>query len=120
MAIRDTIRSWLGIDGRIRDLLRQELAARSLPSATEVQALRDRVDELEKKLGKLEKKHKMTIGTLQASSAQLMGVHDTLDGLKSAVAKATQQATTASTTAESVADGLEAVEEQLAALTEND
>lgn len=120
MAIRETIRSWLGIDGRIRDLLRQELGARSLASATEVQTLRERVDALEKALAKLDKKHKMTVGTLQASSAQLMGVHDSLDALKSAVAKASNQATTANNTAESVADGLEAVEEQLAALSAND
>jgi chromosome segregation ATPase len=118
MAIRDTIRTWLGIDSSIREALRRELAARSLPSATEVESLRTQVAELEATVAKLDKKVKMTMGSVQASTAQLMGVHQTLDALGPAVAKATQQATRANSTAESTADGLDGVEEQLAALLE--
>lgn len=118
MAIREHIRNWLGIDGTIRDAIRQEFATRSLPSATEVESLRSTVQDLATRLDKLEKKQKMTMGTLQASSAQLMGVHATLDKLGPAVAKASQHATRASSTAESTADGLDVVEEQLAALME--
>ncbi|MCB9678598.1 MAG: hypothetical protein H6737_26080 [Alphaproteobacteria bacterium] len=109
MALRDAIRNWLGVDGRIRDQLRKELAARSLPSATEVDELRKRVDDLEKKL-------KMTMGSVQASGAQLMGLHTAVDQAKAAAGQASQLATTAKTTAEATADGLEGVEEQLAAL----
>ena len=109
MGLRDTIRNWLGVDGRIRDLLRTEFAARSLPSATEVEELRARVDSLDKKL-------KMTMGSVQASGAQLMGLHDAVDKVRSQTAQATQLATTARSTAESAVDGVASVEERLAAL----
>ncbi|MEZ4322449.1 MAG: hypothetical protein R3F61_33590 [Myxococcota bacterium] len=109
MSLRDSIRNWLGVDGRIRDLLRTELAARSLPSATEVEELRNRIDALDKKL-------KMTMGSVQASSAQLMGLHTAVDQAKAGAGQAAQLATTAKTTAEATADGLEGVEEQLAVL----
>ncbi len=111
MALRDRIRNWLGVDGRIRDVLRSELGSRSLAQASEVDALREQVEKLEKKL-------KMTMGSVQASGAQLMGLHDAIDKARAEAAKAGQHATTARTTAESTADGLEAVEEQLAALEE--
>jgi len=109
MALRDTIRNWLGVDGRIRDLLRTEFAARSLPSATEVEELRGRVDALDKKL-------KMTMGSVQASGAQLMGLHDAVDKARSQAAQANQLATSARSTAESAVDGVDSLEERLAAL----
>ncbi len=112
MGIRDGIRNWLGVDGRIRDLLRAEFASRSLPQATEVEELRARVADLEKKL-------KMTMGTLQASSAQLMGLHSAVDQVKAQASQVGQVATTAKTTAEATADGLLGAEEQIAALMKN-
>lgn len=111
--LRDAIRNWLGIDERIRDHLRREFAARATPpQASEVEALRQRVESLEKKL-------KMTMGSVQASGAQVMGLTNALDDVRKVTAQAAQNATTAKSTAESIADGLEAVEESVARLMEN-
>lgn len=110
--VRDAIRNWLGVDERIRDILRRELAARALPQASEVEELRQKVEALEKKL-------KMTMGSMQASGAQVMGLTNALDEVRKTTAQAAQNATTAKSTAESVADGLEAVEVKLERLMEN-
>jgi uncharacterized coiled-coil DUF342 family protein len=115
MGLRERLRDWLGVDGRIRDLVRGELAARSLAQASEVEALREQVQAAEARVASLEKKVKMTMGSVQASGAQLMGLHDALDKARAEAAQASQHATTARATAESVADGLEALEAQLAA-----
>lgn len=116
MGLRDQLRNWLGVDGRIRDLVRSELAARSLAQASEVEGLRQQVDTLTEQVEKLDKKLKMTMGSVQASGAQLMGLHDAVDKARAQAAQASQHATTARSTAESTADGLEAVEAQLATL----
>lgn len=110
--LRQAIRNWLGVDERIRDVIRRELAARALPQASEVEAL-------EKRVASLEKKMKMTMGSMQASGAQVMGVTNALDDVRRNTAQALQVATTAKSTAESAADGLEAVEEQIERLKEN-
>ncbi len=115
MAFRDRIRSWLGVDQRIRALLRQELASRAFPQASEVQTLRERLDAMEKQLEKIEKKQKMVVGTVQAAGAEHARLHDAVESLHSTVAKANQRADAALRTAESVADGLESLEERLVA-----
>ena len=118
MALRSKIRSWLGIDDRIRDLIRESMAGRSVAQASEVETLRTQVEELSKQVEKLSKKLKMTMGSVQASTAELMGVHSKVDAVGPESKKALQQATIARNTAESTADGLEALEAQIAALSE--
>ncbi len=75
--------------------------------------------EINSELADLEKKLKMTMGTLQASSAQLMGLHTAVDQVKAQTAQVGQIATTAKATAEASADGVLGVEEQVAALMQN-
>lgn len=106
MSLRRRVLEWLDVDGRIRELIRADAAARATPSASEVDALRERVDAAEKKL-------KMTMGSVQASSTQLMALHDGVDAARSEAGQARQIATTARSTAESVAEGLEALEHRL-------
>lgn len=109
MSFRERVRTWLGIDARVRDILRAELAGRPDPEPS-LQAMSERIDALEKKL-------KMTMGSVQASSTQLMSLHDAVDKARAQAAQATQQATTARATAEAVAEGLEALESRVAAPT---
>ena len=117
MALRATIRSWLGIDERIRDVVRERLATAA--SAQDVAALQTRIDELATEVEKLSKKQKMTIGSVQAATSDLMGIHTLMDRMGPEAKKAIQQATIARNTAESTADGLEALESQVAALSES-
>lgn len=66
------------------------------------------VNDLEARLAKAEKRLSMTMGALQAATAQLTSLDQRTSEALSSARQATQIATTARSTAESVADALEA------------
>lgn len=73
--------------------------------------LQVQVNELQAKVAKLDKRLSMTMGALQAATAQLTGLDQRASEALSTARQANQIATTARSTAESVAEGLEALEE---------
>ncbi len=137
MGIRSTV-TGLILEGPIRDIVDQALAARSFLTASDLAGIKSAVDELrgggggsdtsaleariaalESELASLKKKQSMTMGAVQASTAQLMGVKTKADGAEATAAQANQHATSAKATAEAAADGVTGVEERLDKLMEN-
>jgi hypothetical protein len=110
----------------IREIVEQVLSTRSFAMPSEVWELRTEVDRLkaeravpatgglEERVAQLEKKLSMALGAVQASSATLMTVRATAEEALTAARQAQQLATTARATAESAAEGVGAIEDQLA------
>ncbi|TNE89208.1 MAG: hypothetical protein EP330_12275 [Deltaproteobacteria bacterium] len=93
----------------------REAVARLIAPAPEpdprIGQLVTQVNELEAKITKLEKRLSMTMGALQAATAQLTGLDKRTDEALSTARQASQLATTARSTAESVAEAIEALED---------
>lgn len=77
------------------------------PRVAELQA---ELNVLTQKLAKVDKRLSMTMGALQAATAQLTGLDKRVADAVSTARQASQQATTARSTAESVAEALDELE----------
>ena len=93
----------------IREAIARLIAAPPEPDPR-LGELQVQVNELQAKVAKLDKRLSMTMGALQAATAQLTGLDSRTSEALSTARQANQIATTARSTAESVAEGLEALE----------
>jgi chromosome segregation ATPase len=76
----------------------------------------ERLQHLETEVAALKKKLGMTMGTIQAATADLVALRKVADEAATSASQARQHATSALSTAESAADGVTALEDQVAAL----
>ena len=130
MGVRDRLSRLLSsplthvIEQEVRLTVDEALTHRHFVRATELAELRDEVEALrnasagdtEKRLARVEKKLDMTMGALQAATAQLMALKSAVADARNAAHQAQQAATSAAATAESAIDGVEAAEGRLSGL----
>jgi len=98
------------------DELRARVASRD-DSAAPPPAPTQRLDEVDERLARIDKRLAMAMAAIQAATTQLMEVKDATATARNQAQQANQRATSAQTAAEAAADGVSSVEESLAALT---
>jgi len=76
----------------------------------------DRMTRLEEEVAVLKRKLGMALGTIQATTADLVALRAMADDATTGASQARQHATSALSTAESAADGITALEDQVATL----
>ncbi|MBW1879803.1 MAG: hypothetical protein JRJ84_15685 [Deltaproteobacteria bacterium] len=109
------------LDRAIRRRVEEILAARDdridqLEARLGARGDGDRVVQLEKEVASLKKKLGVAMGTLQATAADLVALRAVSDEAATSASQARQNATSALSTAESAADGITALEDQVATL----
>ncbi|HHO52687.1 MAG TPA: hypothetical protein ENK18_17895 [Deltaproteobacteria bacterium] len=124
MAVRQRLSSMLRramrdpVEPEAVDLSPIEARLRSLEArSSELEALLERAAALEEAQGVLEKQISMSMGAIQAATAQLVLSRDQVNQALNQAQQAAQRATTAQATAEAIADGVSGVESRLDALT---
>ena len=139
MGIRNSMNSFVSrpaarvVEGPVREMIEEVLATRSFARPGEVHALSERVAALESTSGltdriealealntTLEKKLNMAMGALQVATAQIADLRRSADEARSTARQANQLATSANSTAEALADGITALEDQVAGLGASD
>jgi len=115
MGIRRTLSTILGRSGSgtsaadLRRMVEEAVAAQPRSASGDT-------SELDARLAKLDKKLNMSMGAVQAATAQIMALKKDVEQVLATANQATQHATTAKATAETAVEGIGGIEDQLAAL----